>query len=717
MSPDVAPNGVAKAGALEIPGVTFRTVLQGRYIGAQGNGGGAVNATATVAQAWEMFTLDDINGGDLQSGDQVFIHAGNGQLFMAVNGGGSTLSAGSNNLLEWETFKVVKKSGSGVIRNGDVVGLQTFSGSWVSAEQGGGGPVFAYGGALGSWEELTIGVLGGSTTPPGQPPVAPPPPVQPPGGGGGNPPNVPGQPTLPNGRGATMPFVEYEAENMTTNGQQLGPTRTFGQSAAEASGRRAVRLGGTGQFVQFTNTTPSNSIVVRYSIPDGGPDYWVSLGVYVNGAFRTRLSLTSRYSWTYGNPHHFYDEAHAMVGDIPVGATVMVRKDGEDAARYYDIDLVDMEQVGGPIGQPGGFLSLTGDCGGTPNDNSDDSGALQRCVDRARGEGRGVYIPPGVFNSHSRPISVAGVTIRGAGMWHSTVAGYHAHFDCWGNNCQYYDFAVFGDSTQRIDTATDAAFGGAASAGAVLDHIWVEHSRVGYFTGSNANNMVVRNSRFRNLLADGVNLYGGSSNCIIENNHARNTGDDAFAAWSHGANGQGPDTNNIFRHNYVQLPWKANCFALYGGRDNQITDNVCADVVQYPGILLSRQFDSVPFSGITTIARNTLIRAGAWAYNQEQGALKIHADQAGIGGVRVTDLDIDSPTFFAVHVQGRNGMGDITMSNITVTNPGQGVFFLNWGANGSMFVERVGATGSPRGVRDDTGGAFNLMRGSGNWGW
>jgi len=38
-----------------------------------------------------------------------------------VNGGGSTLNAASNNQLGWETFKVVKQTGSGAIHNGDIV--------------------------------------------------------------------------------------------------------------------------------------------------------------------------------------------------------------------------------------------------------------------------------------------------------------------------------------------------------------------------------------------------------------------------------------------------------------------------------------------------------------------------------------------------------------------------------------------------------------------
>ena len=726
VAPPVVPPSTPSA-ATTLTDVHFRT-LGGSYLGAQNNGGGAVVATAAAAQGWETFALIDANGGSLTSGDSVFVRAGNGQYFQALNGGGSSLNAGSNNQQGWETFKIVKANGTGAIKSGDTVGLQSSTGTWVSAENGGGGTVFAYGGALGSWESLvfTIGAdsssgggAGGGTG----------------GGSGGGsltPPNVPGQRVL-SGRGAVLNFVEYEAEAMTSTGSALGPTRTFGQSAAEASGRRAVRLGATGQAVSFTNATASNSIVVRYSIPDGGADYWTTLGVYVNGALRTRLSLTSRYSWTYGGDndfnttaqnspslgkaHHFWDESRALIGDIPVGATVMLRKDSADSAGYYDVDLVDMEQVAGPKAQPAGFLSLTADCGATANDGSDDSNALQSCVDRARGEGRGLYIPQGTFNSFSKVISVAGVTIRGAGMWYSTVYGYNAHFDCWGNNCQYYDFAISGDSTQRIDTATDAAFGGAGSSGVVLDGIWIEHSRVGYWTGAGTNGLVIRNSRIRDLFADGVNLYGGSSNCTLTNNHARNTGDDAFAAWSHSANGQGPDSNNVISFNYVQLPWKANCFALYGGNNNRIEDNVCSDVVQYPGILLARQFDSVPFSGTTSIARNTLIRAGAWAYNQEQGALKIHADQGAISGISVTNLDVQSPTYYAVHVQGTSSISGVTLSNVTVSNPGSGVFFLNWGANGSLTASNTTASGSPVGIRDDTSGAFKVNRGSGNSGW
>src|SRR5690606_36167967 len=117
-------------------------------------------------------------------------------------------------------------------------------------------------------------------------------------------------------------------------------------------------------------------IVVRYSIPNGGLDYWTKLTVLVDGVERAKLDVTSRYSWSYRNDdddifntaaqkdpnagvaHHFFDETRALVGDIPVGATVTIRKSAGDGAAHYDIDLVEMEQVADPIAKPAGFKSI-----------------------------------------------------------------------------------------------------------------------------------------------------------------------------------------------------------------------------------------------------------------------------------------------------------------------------------------------------------------------
>ena len=71
--------------------------------------------------------------------------------------------------------------------------------------------------------------------------------------------------------------------------------------------------------------------------------------------------------------------------------------------------------------EPAGFISITS-CGATPNDGSNDSPAIQTCINNARSQGQGVWIPAGTFNSTSASLDANGATIRGAGMWHSTQA-------------------------------------------------------------------------------------------------------------------------------------------------------------------------------------------------------------------------------------------------------------------------------------------------------
>jgi hypothetical protein len=78
-------------------------------------------------------------------------------------------------------------------------------------------------------------------------------------------------PSLTAGVGSPLEFVEYEAENGTTNGRIVGPDRTFTTLASEASGRRAVLLEGQGEFVEFTLSAPANALTVRYAVPDGPP--------------------------------------------------------------------------------------------------------------------------------------------------------------------------------------------------------------------------------------------------------------------------------------------------------------------------------------------------------------------------------------------------------------------------------------------------------------
>jgi len=101
--------------------------------------------------------------------------------------------------------------------------------------------------------------------------------------------------TATGGNGATLPYVEVQAENSATNGTIIGPSVTQGQLADEAGFRKAVTLQGTGKNVTFTTPVATNSIDFRYSIPDtsGGSVYTAPLSLYINGTKQTDFTLTN----------------------------------------------------------------------------------------------------------------------------------------------------------------------------------------------------------------------------------------------------------------------------------------------------------------------------------------------------------------------------------------------------------------------------------------
>lgn len=534
-------------------------------------------------------------------------------------------------------------------------------------------------------------------------------------------------------RGALVPWIEYEAEDGVTNGEILGSDRTFGTIAAESSGRRSVQLNKTGDYVQFTSSQQANSIVVRYVIPDapegGGIDATISL--YVNGVFRQKLDLTSKYAWSYGGEqltvevpaakgeHHFFDEARALVDDIPAGATVRLQKDQDDTAEYYVIDLIDIEAVEAPKAQPADFYSITKDCGAVPDDGKDDGSAIEKCLSMAEEEGKGVWIPEGTFESTTRPFYLQDVTIQGAGMWYSVIHGFYARFECTGDNCRYSDFAILGETTFRDDESPENGFNGGAGRGSSLENIWVEHTKVGYWVGpGTTDGLIIRNSRFRNLFADGVNFSSGASHSVIENSHFRNTGDDALASWSV-ATAEQVNTNNVFRFNTVQLPWRANCFAIYGGKDNSIEDNLCYDVVTYPGILIAQDFASYPFAGTTTVQRNSLIRAGGRSFNQDHGALKIKALQGAIEQIVVKDMLIESPTFSGIELEGSYPIASAIFENIQIRLPGTwGIVIRSNVVGEAAFTEVIVSQPGKVGLLNNAPPLeFELIRESGNTGW
>jgi len=484
-------------------------------------------------------------------------------------------------------------------------------------------------------------------------------------------------PSLVDGRGARVNFVEQEAENAVTNGAFIGPGRDAYTLPSEASGRSAVRLDETGQYVKFTLTGDTNALTVRYSIPDapGGGGIRAPLDVTVNGGHRQTMSLTSQYAWLYGmypfsndpnvdpnpgwwkpepdpvakpfRPHHFYDEQRLLLGKKHQAGDVVRFEVPQGAnADWYVIDLADFEQVAQPSHKPRGAISVL-DFGADKTGATESADAFDAAIAAAKARNKTVFIPKGEYQVN-RHIIVDDVTICGAGSWWTVIRGsvtplaeraadgsthsapgfYGKYMEDGGStNVHLSDFAIESDVRERIDTDQVNGIGGAIGGGSTIERLYIHHTKVGMWFDGPFDGLTVRDNIIVDQIADGLNLRRGISNVRVTNNFIRNTGDDGLAMWSHYATWEAEpdessdmDHDNEFDHNTVQSPVLANGIAIYGGRDNMVSDNLVADPVREGSALhAGKRHGSTSFAGTLTFARNTTVRGGTLELNWNIG--------------------------------------------------------------------------------------------------
>ncbi|MFE7385758.1 carbohydrate-binding protein [Streptomyces zhihengii] len=539
-------------------------------------------------------------------------------------------------------------------------------------------------------------------------------------------PTDPGNPD-PSGVGATLPFTTYEAEAGTSKGTAIGPDRTYLTVASEASGRKAVQLTRTGDYVEIKLTKPANAINLRYSLPDSsdGKGINATLSAYAGGTALPDLQLTSRYAWVYGsypytnNPgegqgHRFFDETRATLGrTLPAGTVLRLQKDAGDTAASYTIDLVEAEETGAAATLPSGYISAH-TLGVTPDDDQDDTSALTAALATARSQGKGLFLPAGTYNISDR-VDINGVKLRGAGVWHTTLRGTGLKGGLFGQGgtSTIENLMIDGQNTVRDDAGGHAAIEGNFGTGSVIKNIWIQHTKVGLWISNPTDGLHASDLRIRNTYADGVNLHGAVKNTVIANSSIRGTGDDALAMWSDGA----AVTNSAFRNNTVQLPTLANGAAVYGGSGNRVENNLISDtVVAAAGITVSTRFGQ-PFSGTTTVSGNLLRRTGSMEvnWNAKLGALWVYADQHDITQpVVLTDNTVEDSTYSGLLLSWQKQISDLRVNGLTITKTGHHGIEGNAAGKGTFSDTKVAQTATT--PLNMTGG-FTMERGSGNTGW
>lgn len=558
--------------------------------------------------------------------------------------------------------------------------------------------------------------------------------------------------------GASMPYTVYEAEDGSHSGALLGPSTVPGSLAAEASGRRAVRLTAAGQYVQFTLTKPAQGLTIRYSIPDNaagtGMDSGISL--YAGNSLLQEVPLTSKYSWNYGEwgteggevrwsnnpsapsttPHRMYDEVSvALNQSYPAGTVFKLQRNASNlnfaAVSGVTIDLVEAEPVPAPLAKPSDYVSIA-DFGAVATDGTDDTAAIHAAIQTVWNSGgslRGVWIPAGTFTlnngnrgaaydgSGTRLYLDSGISFKGAGIWHSVLEGNYAGFYLRGGNVTLSDFRIRANDTIRDDYNGVTAVEGNGT-GSVFTNLWIERAKVGFWLTNQTNNAVISNSRVRGAWADGINLHRGTSNTVVTNNSIRGTGDDGLAIWSEVY----LNANNTFSYNTVQLPTLANNIGIYGGKDTKVTGNLLTDTSRSgAGISFGTNHNPVSMTGTLTIENNLLLRTGSahrdygypigaiWAYwvnnNGKAQNLTVTVQENTIRDSLFSGLFIEEPA---------PGVNVNYRSNVIENAGTYGVHIRESASGGSVFSGNT-VNGAPSGKFLNASPSFSATGTGNNW--
>ncbi|GAA2016768.1 discoidin domain-containing protein [Catenulispora yoronensis] len=498
------------------------------------------------------------------------------------------------------------------------------------------------------------------------------------------------------GQGANMPYDSYKSTDGTLGGAAaaVGPNRTIGDIAGEATGRRAVTLNSTGDSVSWTSRESSNTFVLRYSIPDasGGGGQNATLDLYANGQLVQPLNLTSHYAWLYGSetspgdspgsgsPRHIYDESSFLLAQsYPAGTVFKVQKDSGNSSQYA-IDFMNLEQTA-PTANPDPTHLVT-PAGFTQQD-------VQNALDKVRqdttGAFTGVYLPAGQYAVTGR-LLVYGkpVKVVGAGVWYAqfvapagqtnTDTGWDLQSGASGST--FTGFAWFGNYTTRQD-GPGHTWDLRNQSNITIDNVWIEHNVVGIWGASNVQNSTFTNLRIRDTMADGLNLTNGSAGNLISNDEARTTGDDSFALFAAQDQCGGCKlTNNTIQNVTAIAPWRAAGVAIYGGGGNTVQNFSVSDTLCYPGLTISSLNFGFPFEGFeatpqTAIKNFSLARDGGhfWG-NQAFGAIWAFSATQPFQGIRVSDATITDPTYTGIMFQTDyvGGAAQATFQDTVFTN-------------------------------------------------
>ncbi|GHT62472.1 hypothetical protein FACS189451_06900 [Bacteroidia bacterium] len=529
----------------------------------------------------------------------------------------------------------------------------------------------------------------------------------------------------------TRPYLRYEAESgkCETDGAILSATSVQTQIQSEASNQSATQLITKNSYIQWVNDEAADGLTIRFSLPDAadGTGTKGNLALYVNDVYIQTITLDSYWAWQYflknmSNsypdnipatnkfPRMRFDEMHVkLAGKIPAGATFrLVKTDENDVP--YTIDFVELEDVPASVT----FESIADE---NKIAYSLEQGKLNLFV--SQNAGKTIYLPAGKYEVDNRILITGNHTkIIGAGMWYTEIyftasSDDRSTYNQRGietsssnlvleglylntvNNKRYYQ----NNDSYQVGKGVMGSFGSHS----VIQNVWIEHFECGgWIEGSD--DLTMRDCRFRNNYADGMNFSYGCKNSIVEYCSFRNNGDDDMASWSR-ANRL--CENNTYRYCTAENNWRASSLGFFGGKQNKAYNCVIIDAME-AGFRVTSDFPGMPFSneGYSEFHDISVYRSGVASgsagtggdlWGNQQGALHINSStQYDIQNIKIYDIDFYDSKNDAVFIgSGSKYIRNLILKNIHIHKTGRyGLFFNNTRGDGNycnIEYENIGA--------------------------
>ncbi|WEK53171.1 MAG: carbohydrate-binding protein [Candidatus Cohnella colombiensis] len=506
------------------------------------------------------------------------------------------------------------------------------------------------------------------------------------------------------GRGANMPFTIIEAESTSnsTNGTILAPNFKPGDYAGEASGRSAVQLDATGEYVEFTLTSSANAFVLRNAVAENTTG---TISIYANGVKKGNFTVTSKYSYVYATPstlgqlgynnqsgagltaYWLYEDSQLLLDTVyPTGTKIKIQKDAGDVSWIY-VDMIETENVAPPATNPdpSKYVQVSA------------TKSIEQALNEFRQDQtkKGIFIPAGEWTMDNKIFLYGRATeIIGAGPWHTklvapksqtnTDIGFNISSTADGTTIR--DLSAWGNYVYRIDGPGKFIDGNGVK-NVTIQNTWVEHFICLYW-GVNSSYNTFKDNRIKNTFADGINMTNGSSYNVIDNNYARGTGDDSFALFSAIDSGVSYNVGNKYTNLTATSVRRAAAFAVYGGSDNLFQNLYAADTLTYPGITISSLsfgYNTLGFGDKDTVIDGaTLDRTGGdfWTsvgaddkINEYQnfGAIWFFGGDRVFKNILVKNVDINNSVYFGLMFQTKSpenlAMQNVRVENVNINNP------------------------------------------------